>query len=251
MSRFREFFKKNETKVEAEPLPEHRVRVSARARHVRLRMSESDGLVVIIPKGFNRQHVADILHERRDWIEKTRGKLACLPPRNPISLPESLLVSATGKDWQLEYLQGKSQSVSVRYKDENTLVLRGNIADQMACRLALQRWLARHAREILVPWLQGLSHEHDLPFQKTTVRTQKTRWASCSSRGTISINTQLLFLEKEQVDYVFLHELCHTVHMNHSPKFWTLLEKMMPDYKKHHQAIHNNWKKIPPWSIKN
>lgn len=251
MSLFREFFKRNETSAEAQSLPEHQVRVSARARYVRLRMSESDGLVVIVPKGFNRRHIAKILHERRDWIEKARSKLGSLTPRKPASLPGSLLITATGKEWKLEYLQSKSQSVSVRRKDESTLVLRGNIVDQMACRHALQRWLARHAREILVPWLEGLSHEHNLPFQKATVRTQRTRWASCSSRGTISINTQLLFLEKQQVEYVFLHELCHTVHMNHSTKFWTLLEEMMPDYKKHHLEIHNNRKKIPRWSMKN
>ena len=251
MSLFREFFKKNDADSEAESLPEYRVRVSARARHVRLQISESNGLLVIIPKGFNRRHIAGILRERREWIEKSSAKLAKLPPRDSFSLPESLLITATGKDWRLEYIQGKSLSVSIRKKDENTLVIRGNISDQLACKQALQRWLARHAREILVPWLEALSHEHELPFKKTTVRTQKTRWASCSSRGTISINTQLLFLDKQQVDYVFLHELCHTVHMNHSPKFWALLEKLMPDYKNHHHEIHNNWKKIPRWAMKN
>lgn len=251
MSLFRQFFRKHDTKVVDESLPEHRVRVSARARYVRLRMSESEGLVVVIPKGFDRRDIADILRSRRDWIEKTRHKLESLPACKQESLPELLAITATGQEWQLLYLQGKSQTVSIRCKGENTLLLQGNIVNQAACRAALRRWLARHAREVLVPWLEGLSHEHGLPFQKTTVRTQKTRWASCSSRGTISINTQLLFLEKEQVDYVFLHELCHTVHMNHSPRFWALLGKMLPDYKKHHYEIQNNWKNIPGWARKN
>jgi hypothetical protein len=214
-------------------------------------MSESEGLVDIIPKGFDRRYIADILSERRDWIDKTRVKLERLPGCKQDSLPESLAIPATGQDWQLQYRQGKSQTVSIRCKDENTLILHGNVANEDACRAALKRWLVRHAREILVPWLQDLSHEHGLPFKKTTVRTQKTRWASCSSRGTISINSQLLFLKKEQVDYVFMHELCHTVHMNHSQKFWILLGNMLPDYKKHHRAIQDNWKNIPAWVRKN
>lgn len=248
MSLFRQFFNKHTATAVAEPLPEHRVRVSARARDARLRMSESEGLVVIIPKGFDRRHIPGILHSRRDWIEKARTKLASRPAKKQAELPASLLITATGQEWQLRYRQGKALTVSVRGKDDNTLLLQGNVADQRACSAALQRWLARHAREVLVPWLEGLSREHGLPFKKTTVRTQRTRWASCSSRGTISINTRLLFLEKEQVEYVFLHELCHTVHMNHSQKFWALLGERLPDYKRHHQAIHKSRQDIPAWA---
>ena len=244
MSRFSTIFKK------AEALPEHQVRISTRAKSVRLQINESGELTVVIPKGFSQRYIADVLHQRSDWIAKTRNELASLPPPQPITLPESLFIPATGKDWKLEYVQGKSMSVSVRQKGESTLRIQGNIAEQKACRLALQRWLIKHAHEILVPWLQDLSHVHGLVFQKTTVRTQRTRWASCSSRGTISINSQLLFLEKEQVDYVFLHELCHTKHMNHSTKFWALLEEIMPNYKKHHLEIQNQAKKIPRWVMK-
>lgn len=251
MSLFRQFFRKADTSIIDETLPVYRVRVSARARYVRLRMSESEGLVVVVPEGFNKREIAGILHARRDWIEKSRRKLASRPVCEPEALPESLAITATGLVWQLQYRQGKSQTVSVRCKGENALLLQGNVVNQAACRAALRRWLVRHAREVLVPWLEGLSHEHGLPFQKTTVRTQKTRWASCSSRGTISINAHLLFLEKEQVDYVFLHELCHTVHMNHSPMFWALLERILPDYKIHHYEIQNNWKNIPDWARKN
>lgn len=251
MNRFKDFFKKSKAEVLDEPLPAHRVKVSARARYVRLQMSDADGLVVIIPKGFDRRGIAEILQSRREWIEKTQTKLNKLPAPRKIHLPTSVNITATGQEWKLHYQQGRSQAVSVRPKDENTLLLQGNISSHVACRAALQRWLARHAREVLVPWLEGLSQEHGLPFQKTTVRTQKTRWASCSSRGTISINTQLLFLEKEQVDYVFLHELCHTVHMNHSARFWTLLGEIFPNYKKHHYDIHNSWKNIPDWVRKN
>jgi predicted metal-dependent hydrolase len=233
-------------------LPAYTVRVSARAKHVRLKVSATQGLEVIVPRGFDERQIPALLETRRSWLEKTMAQFTgCVPVTADESLPEQVSLAAVGQTWRIRYMHSTAASVSARSNGEQVVLLQGNVADQAACRAALQRWLVRHAREILVPWLQGLSYEHGLPFKKTTVRTQKTRWASCSSRGTISINSQLLFLEKEQVDYVFLHELCHTVHMNHSPGFWALLENILPDYKKHHSAIQNNWKNIPAWVRKN
>lgn len=249
MSRFSRFFKKNSMQDLTSSVAEYSVKVSARAKYIRLQISEADGLVVIIPKGLSQRHIDDILYARRDWIEKTSRKLKRSAPTVGAILPESLQITATGKQWQIEYQQTSSGLVSLRHKDDDMLILRGNITDQRACRLALQRWTVKHARQVLVPWLQKLSDQYELPFQKTMVRTQRTRWASYSSRGTISINSQLLFLQKEQVDYVFLHELCHSVQMNHSAAFWTLLEGMMPNYKKHHREIHNQAKNIPQWLL--
>jgi hypothetical protein len=60
---------------------------------------------------------------------------------------------------------------------------------------------------------------------------QKTRWASCSRHRTVSLNMKLLFLPPELVRYVFVHELCHTVHMNHSREFWRFLAVKEPRYK--------------------
>jgi predicted metal-dependent hydrolase len=88
-----------------------------------------------------------------------------------------------------------------------------------------------------VPWLEGLSNKHDLPFQQVMVRGQKTRWASCSSRHTISINYELLFLDAKLVDYVLVHELCHTRHLHHGPAFWALVQRFEPEYLQLHQSL--------------
>ena len=62
-------------------------------------------------------------------------------------------------------------------------------------------------------------------------RGQKTRWGSCSSKGSLSFNYKLLQFRKEVIDYVIIHELCHTKELNHSPKFWRLVERYCPDYR--------------------
>lgn len=75
-------------------------------------------------------------------------------------------------------------------------------------------------------------------YTSISIRDQKTRWGSCSSRGTLSYNYRLIFAPREVLDYVVVHELCHLTYLNHSKDFWNKVASVMPDYK-----VHKNWLK--------
>jgi predicted metal-dependent hydrolase len=126
-------------------------------------------------------------------------------------------------------------------------VVTGDLEDPTACRDAIFRWLCRRARRELVPRLEDVAREHRLDYGRVSVRLQRTRWGSCSRSKNISLNARLLFLMPVLVDYVLLHELCHTREMSHSPRFWTLLGYHDPECRSHRKHLRLAGESMPTW----
>lgn len=90
------------------------------------------------------------------------------------------------------------------------------------------------AKQQLIQQLEELSSKHNLPYNRVTIRDQRTRWGSCSAQKNISLNWRLALMPKEIAEYVIIHELVHTIHMHHRRTFWSLVESLCPHTK---QAI--------------
>ena len=216
------------------------LRTSARARHVRLRIDRRGQVELVVPPGFDSREAPAILEHHRPWVERTLRRMA---PQlvQATQRPRQLALPAVGQHWQLDYLhQGRN---AYREAADGQLSLR----DDEDWPATLRRWLAVQGKRHLVPWLEVVSAELALPFRQAAVRGQKTRWGSCSARGNINLNYALLMLPPEQVRYLFIHELCHTVHLNHSRAFWRLVERHCPDYRVHDRALRGAMTGLPAW----
>lgn len=97
----------------------------------------------------------------------------------------------------------------------------------------VERVLRRHAVADLPPRVRELAKAHGLEVRisAVSVRNQRTRWGSCSARGKISLNWRLVQVPPLVRDYVILHEIAHLVHLNHSARFWKLVESLCPGYR--------------------
>lgn len=172
--------------------------------------------------------------------------LAGIPSQVP--LPDEIYLPALGERFIVQYRKTASRSVQARSNGDGMLVVSGRVEDGREVMLGLRRWLVRQTRASLYPWLDELSTQAGLPFGTVSVRGQRTRWASCSSRGNINLNYRLLFLSPDVVRYILNHELCHTVHLNHSRNFWQALSSLEPGYRFLNSSAKKGMGEVPEWA---
>ncbi len=229
----------------------YQVKVSSRGRTVRLRLDARSGLLVVVPRDFDRSGLDAIVRSKRDWIaghlERFDEIRHLLAAESDIAPPQSFALPALGESWRIEYRETPRRTVGARIDQPNRLIVAGAVHDAVACRAALRRWLARRGREALAPWLERLSGETGLRFSGVRIKGQHTRWGSCTAQGVISLNYKLLFLPREWVRYVLIHELCHTRELNHSERFWRLVHRYEPDATEIRRRLREAWKWLPGW----
>ena len=100
------------------------------------------------------------------------------------------------------------------------------------------------ARELITRKAGELSRKLGVKFSKLTIRDQRTRWASCSHKGTLSFNWRLIMVPEVVLEYVIVHELCHLRQMNHSKRFWGLVCKFDPGWEEHRKWIDSHSREL-------
>ncbi|NJP10782.1 MAG: M48 family metallopeptidase [Leptolyngbyaceae cyanobacterium RU_5_1] len=230
---------------------DYTIRESSKAKHISLKMSIKGDLEVIVPKGFDRKRIPEILQRKQHWIERVSRRMATQQALVGTDVsddrPQQIALQAIAENWQVEYGSTRRADIQLVEQPNFALMLRGDITDSDTCKAMLQEWVAHKARTHLPSWLRMVSQEIKLPFKKASIRQQKTIWGSCSVRKTISLNCKLLFLPTPLVRYVFIHELCHTVHLNHSKDFWALVSRHEPDYQSLDASLRDARYLVPWW----
>lgn len=197
-----------------------------RSSNLRLVVNRRGWVELRLPRRTSMQRGLAFAQRHIDWI---RTQMDCMPPA--CTLTDWLLdgngITVCGKRWQVN-LELNSDCSGV-HPDPSRCRLRLKIAadeDRDVCAARLLRWFSVRALPLR---LESLAVDHGFRFSRCSVRNQSSRWGSCSTGGTISLNWRLLLLEPALQDYVMLHELCHLREMNHSRRFWGLLERVCPD----------------------
>lgn len=222
------------------------VRESARAKYLQLKIGRYGEVEVVLPRGMSRRHVAPFVARHHDWIEAQRRRHRRRGGEVQQGLPQQVALTAVGEHWQVHYQSSPSSRLSCRRRaGHDCIVVRS--PDEQRSRSLLQRWLSRQGRYHLVPWLQRVSEETGLAFSGVSIRGQKTRWGSCNRHGHISLNRSLLLLAPATVRYVLVHELCHTLHLNHSAAYWRCVERFAPDYRLHERLLNEAAFALPQW----
>jgi predicted metal-dependent hydrolase len=199
---------------------EYTLRRSPRARQVRVSV-ENDGAVrVTLPKRAPLRAADEAVRELAPWIERRRRTLARVAAelaRTPGTVPY------LGRELRLVTEPGRTRV----HRHGASLLVPSDPA------VALERWYRRAARGEIAPRLDAAVARAGTAYSRLTIRGQRTRWGSCSQAGAMSFNWRLLLAPEAVLDYVVEHEVCHLEVMDHSPRFWRLLESRVPDWREH------------------
>lgn len=225
----------------------YQIRESQRARRLSLRVLPSGEIEVVVPRGYDRRRIPDLMRDRRTWLERAVAGFAQRRQHQAQWPADQLILLAVGETWTIDRQPSPPDPSRSGYEvclAQQRLIVRSN--DRLTTPL-IQRWLGDRAMAFLLPRLQHQSDRLGIDYCRAVVRGQKTRWGSCSARGTISLNWKLLFLPLDLVDHVLVHELCHRRQPNHSPAFWQLVAHFDPEWRSHRAAMKTSIDSIPAW----
>jgi predicted metal-dependent hydrolase len=202
-------------------------------KHARLRVCEDTSVEFIVPQDFTVTEIETVLRKKAEWIERKKMFFKMHPRRTPVHSNNEVLLF--GEPYRIVMKPELDQQVVV---DKDAKVIRSGRA--LIDKTRLSRWLLDFARNHLKQRVEHLSQKHVLPYNRCFVRSQKTRWGTCSTKKNISINWRLISAPEYVIDYVILHELLHTQVMDHSHRFWVGLSAICRDYKKAIEWLNNN-----------
>jgi predicted metal-dependent hydrolase len=212
----------------AEPL-EYTVRRSNRARSVRVRVEPSGEVSVTLPERAREREAAAAVRELRPWIDR---RLADVHAARAAIERVPGTVPYLGRVLKLRDEQPRTRA---HRRGDVLLVPAGP-----GRREAIERWYRRAARAEAAPRLERAARTLGTSYERLSIRSQRTRWGSASPSGAVSLNWRLLLGPEDVFDYVIWHEACHLVVMDHSPRFWGLLERHLPDYREPRDWLRRN-----------
>ncbi|MCC6444897.1 MAG: M48 family metallopeptidase [Armatimonadetes bacterium] len=231
--------------------PDYTVQESPRAKYVRLKLSIEGNLVIVVPQGYDRRKIPEVLAAKKAWLERTARKLAeqrqLMDSTPPDARPDRLLLRAVGEEWAIDYRHEPIRKIILEEQPDRRLLVYGETGRIEMVRAILKRWLRLKAEKHLSAWLSALAEEKGFTFNNISFKAQKTRWGSCSKQKNINLNIKLLFLPEPMVRYILVHELCHTAHLNHSQQYWKLVGRHIPDYQALDRQLRDAWQILPSW----
>lgn len=204
--------------------------ISKRSRSVKIHVEHDGTVVVTTPPRFSRMLLPRYVEEARVWIEQERLRNA----NRPI-LWTNTYVFYFGKQYPIHLTQNMDGLVRV---ETQRIILSPVASSPYAATELLEKWLRNRAIEYCVPRIGELAKLMQVSYADVRFKQQKSRWGSCSSDKNLNFNWRLVHAPTPVIDYVIIHELAHTVHMDHGRRFWDLVATFDPDHPLHRGWLH-------------
>ena len=215
---------------------------SRRAKNMRITVRPFQAVKVTIPHQMSLKSGEKFVLEKIDWIIKIQEKLKTRENRHTV-FTENTDFKTYSHSIKIKPALSNNNKVSISINENETLIkypLGFDVTDdeiQKHIRYAVNETLRLEAKKHLPKRIEVLAQKHNFRYNKIGFRNAKTRWGSCSYDNNLSLNIHLMRLPDYLIDYIILHELCHTKEKNHSKKFWGLMVELSPETLKHDKEL--------------
>ena len=211
-----------------------KVRISNRARRIGLRVSVKQEVELILPAGVDILIGKSFLLSRVDWISN------CLVKHDDMVCGQRLEnIKIFDKEYAIRYID-QSEAIKIRlYNDILEIRCLLSESEQL-----LIGFLKQHLLDKVRLLVDDMSKKHGLTYRSIKLTSGSSKWGSCTSHKALQFNWRLVFADQRIVEYVIAHELAHTKVMNHSHKFWSVVEKLCPYYREAIDWLRNHGHKL-------
>lgn len=225
------------------------LRISARARRLRISVSEA-GVALILPAGFPLAEGEAFLHKNAAWVmEQLERRQKHIARNNRAVLPKDVILYH-GVPTRLEIFEDPGRKLRGRVDEVDCKFLLNVPAGSVKLAPQLiERWLREKARQEIQTVVAAQARRMHAAPKSVSIRDQRTRWGSCSSRGTLSFNWRLVMAPPSVMEYVVIHELAHLSVPNHSSDFWKLVAAYYPAYKEARVWLRKNSSLLHPQGL--
>lgn len=200
---------------------------------------EEGAVTVVVPIETSLERIDDLLASKRRWIKEKIALHQEMAPPSSKRYVSGESFSYLGRNYRLKVEKGPFAPVKLVQGRLVVSVPQGAEQPHMI-RNALVRWYKRQAelklREKVARWAPQVG----VAPTGVTIKTFKSRWGSCTSKGELQFNWRIMMAPNRMVDYVVVHELCHLIRHDHSPEFWAQVGKVLSDYEENREWLKRN-----------
>ncbi|GMT50055.1 MAG: hypothetical protein IEMM0008_1594 [bacterium] len=224
------------------------VRISHRAKRLRLVITREKGLEVVTPKKISQSKVRGLLNDHSVWILSKINVIHEIVEYKKLKpIVEGYKLLFLGKTWTLQC--DKSLGLKRVSMDDAGIYINFTYLNQLdgpqdSIRNLLTNWYRNQAKEVIYERVMHYSRKMGVQFNRISIKSQKTRWGSCSSLKNLNFNWRLIMAPLEVLDYIIIHELAHLKELNHSPEFWKLVQSVCPDYRNHELWLNRHGQRL-------
>ena len=206
---------------------------STRRRSISIEISKAK-VVVRAPQFVARADIEKFVHEKSNWVQqKLRQQEQELSAAPVYSFVSGSNLPYLGESLTL-VVHKQARSDVVRYGDKLLVILssRARVADETQCKRLVCQWFQQQALVLLEAKTDLAARQLGVRHRSIALKATRSKWGHCTAQGAIQYNWQIVLAPEPVVDYLVAHEVSHLLHHNHSPAFWSAVERLCPDYKK-------------------